>query len=326
MLDSDWWQSERSDDERRSLPTQLHQAYLAAQARVDALGPDARPQSCRVKEEGSDGYWAVQLWNEFVQTEGDGVPTYDGADILLEVPEVILAHPKVAAELGNPAVVNAMTDGFIVAPFDYDFAEALTPALKEIMTDEDEPRKTRLAAIMVKQWLERDFQNDGEFGAEAFVMLRQGGYLIGLGEETATNIRDRYPDALANINRWIDAAPPEAVPLAKKRNIRSLDDVNNIWIDLWEGLVKSEEERRDEINPHVKVPFTSKMAQSNGVIGFNKQHEGGVETPYGLEVRSHIVDISTAVSSDSTATRADRLLGAVQLVKGREYMSTSEDA
>lgn len=113
----------------------------------------------RVSKE-SDERWTAEIWNMLVENEGGKVPSYTGPDLHLDIPEVVLNHPKMEAAFQKPAVIGAMSaPGVLVAPFDTAVRKALTPSLKSIIKDASEPRKTRATAIMVLEWME-DFEED----------------------------------------------------------------------------------------------------------------------------------------------------------------------
>lgn len=205
MPDSEWWQSELSDDERRALPAKLHAAYRSVLAKIEELQPHEKPTGMRAKKD-TDERYIVELWNMLVDNEGGKVPSYDGADLNLELPEVIVKHPKMAAAFAKPAVVAAMRDGpgILVAPFDAAVGKALLPPLKSIIKDAAEPRRTRAAAIMVEHWME-DFEEDCELPSTTCADRQAG---------TASGRVKRAPQTCATgTRRPLQTSMPGSMPL-----------------------------------------------------------------------------------------------------------------
>lgn len=152
-VDSEWWKTERSDEERRQLPTKLYAAYNTVVAKINALGPNDKLKGWRLQK-GSEERQAAELWNSLVTSEGGTVSAYEGPDVLLQLPTELLSHPKIMAVVNEPDIRESMVNGVITAPFQRDFSEALEAVLKAIIEDPSEIKKTRVTAIMVVHWLE----------------------------------------------------------------------------------------------------------------------------------------------------------------------------
>lgn len=111
--------------------------------------------------------------------------------------------------------------------------------------------------------------------------------------------------------------------MPKWREVDGFEDVNRLWLVIWEDFVKAEDALRSvKEDEQVTVSFSEEVAKSWWFKGYKHREEAQITVPYGLEMRDELRNRFDHAMRDDDLSRQARLLAAAEYIKAQDYMST----
>lgn len=141
----------------------------------------------------------------------------------------------------------------------------------------------------------------------------------------AKGLRDQYTAAIADIYRWIENAPADALLPPMWPNSDESEDDNNARENISQDFTAAENDLRSvKEEEQVKVSLPEEVCSSHWLSRFDGVKEREIAVPYGRDMRDDLLNRFQRCASDPDLSREARIVAAAEFVKTKDYMSTCE--